>query len=78
MAASAKPSPIQGGVNCFLVICIAVYAMTGHPHVLKNKLLGKKTGLVEQRAMIATEGEKEEFMAFGGKSKLLMRTTKML
>ncbi|KAK4828709.1 LOW QUALITY PROTEIN: hypothetical protein QYF61_000547 [Mycteria americana] len=30
----------------------------GHPHVLKDKPAGKKTGLAEQRALAGTQGEK--------------------
>jgi len=34
-------------------------AGAGHPHVLKDKLVGKKTGLAEQRAMAGTQEKKE-------------------
>lgn len=53
-------------------------AGAGHPHVLKNELTGKKTGLAEQRALdrswcVCVGGK--DYMISGRRGRPLRRTT---
>jgi len=46
------------------------------PHVPKDEVVGKKTGLANQRAL--AQEKKREFVAFGRRGRQLRRTTRML
>lgn len=48
------------------------------PHVPKDKLVGKKTGLAEQRVLAGSQGKKIEFISFGRWGRQLRRITKVL
>jgi len=50
----------------------------GHPHVLKDKPAGKKTGLAEQRALAGTPLKKGEFVSCGRRDRQFRRTTRVL
>ena len=45
--------------------------------MLEDELMGKKTGLAEQRALAGTQEKKREFMTFGRRSRQLRRAVKM-
>lgn len=52
-------------------------AGTGRPHVPKDKLTGKKTGLTEQQVLDGNQ-EKRKFTTSGKRDRQLGRTIRML
>lgn len=53
-------------------------AGAGHPHVLKDKPVGKTTSLAAQRALSGAQMKKNEFITFGRRGKQLRRATRTL